>query len=429
MSTRTKAGALAAATVVAGALVLALLQPAGPDGADPFEGLQEQIDAWIAAGGNPAEVFPLGAEMDALLQNGTPEQVQAQARKIRALVSTTPAALPPTPSQPVSVRVRPIPADAEIAFYSARSGLGPEIYTMARSASAVTQITFIHPRPYDQPYEHVGVSFDRKMIAVNRYLRGGAGPTGIWLIDLEQGRETRLAPGFFSAGHGGVDWSPDGFVYFAGRASVAEKTGIYRVRPDGSELTPLFVLEASDPGYVGDVSVSEDGSMLAYVRAVAPDAASSHVLKTQVWTARADGTRQRMVDDGGPELGSRGGFPIGDFDPELSPDNDHVVFSRTNTQHVNFADTFATAQDLWIAPLDGSAPARRLTPAGPISIVPDWQDGLILYTEISEADDYAGLVLIHPDGTGYKRLGPPSQSLRDFGTAGKWIPRRTRPAG
>jgi Tol biopolymer transport system component len=429
MSARTKAGALAAATVVAGALVLALLQPSGPDGSDPFVGLQEQIDAWIAAGGNPAEVLPMGTEMNVLLQNGTPEQVVAQVRKIRALLSTTPAALPPTPSQPVFIRVRPIPADAEIAFHSARSGLGPEIYTMDRSTSALTQITFIHPRSPDQPYEHVAVSSDRKMIAVNRYLRGGAGPTGVWLIDLEQGRETRLAPGFFSAGQGGVDWSPDGFVYFAGRVSVASKSGIYRVRPDGSELTPLFVLDASDPGYVGDVSVSEDGSLLAYVRAVVPDARSPHVLKTQIWMARSDGTRQRMVDDGGPELGSRGGFPIGDFDPELSPDNHRVVFSRTNTQHVNFADTFATAHDLWIAPLDGSTPARRLTPAGPISIVPDWQDGLILYTEISEANDYAGLALIRPDGTGYKRLGPPSQSLRDFGTAGKWIPRGTRPAG
>jgi Tol biopolymer transport system component len=401
--------------------------PAGGASEDPFEGLQEQIDQWIAAGGNPAEVFPMGAELDRRLRTGTPDAIAEQVQKIRTLVSTVPPPLPTTPRGPVPVRVRRVPEAAEIAFHSPRSGLGPEVFTMQSDGSNPTQLTFLNPRPYDQPYEHVAVSFDRRLLAVNRYLRGGAGPTGVWLIDLVHGLETRVAPDFFTAGHGGVDWSPDGTLYFAGRASAASKTGVYRAAPGGGPPTALFVLEASDPGYVGDVSVSDDGSMIAYVRAVVPDPASPHVLKTQIWVAGTDGTGRRMVDDGGPELGSRGGFPIGDFDPELSPDNRHVVFSRTNTRHVNYADSFATAHDLWLAPLDRSAPARRITREGPISIVPDWREGAILFTEINESDGYAGLALIHPDGSGYRRIGPSATGRRDFGSAGKWIPRVTVP--
>lgn len=444
MSTRALAVALAALVVTAGVVFLARSESEGnedppapkapasgaeaqtPRAAPPqdlFRGLQEQIDAWIAAGGNPAVVFPMGTELDRLLKHGTPEQVAEQVAKIRALVSTVPKPLPAPVRGPVPVRVRPIPAQADIVFHSARSGLGPEIYTMRLDGSGLTQVTFLSPRPVDQPYEHVAVSFDRKMLAVNRYLRGGAGPTGVWVIDLERGLETRIAPDFFAAGYGGVDWSPDGFLYFAGRAKPSARSGIYRSRPDGSGLTALFVLEDKDPGYVGDLSVAEDGSMIAYVRAIVPNPATPNVLKTQVWVARSDGTQRRMVDDGGPELGSQGGFPIGDFDPEQSPDNRYVVFSRTNTKHVNFPGSLATAHDIWVAPVDRSKPARRLTRPGPISMVPDWQDGEILFTEINQADDYAGLALIHPDGTGYRRIGPPATGLRDFGSAGKFIPK------
>ena len=386
-------------------------------------GLQERIDNWLAAGGDPRAVLPLGQHLDALLDRGTPQEIEAQVDRIRAVIATPPPTQPLTApaATPVVVDVRPIPASAAIIFYSVRSGIGPEIYTMDREGAEVTQITFLNPRPYDQPYEHVAASFDRKLIAANRYLQGGSGPSGLWVIDLEHKTERRLVPDFFTAGDGGVDWSAEGFIYCAGRRTVRERSGLFRIRPDGSGLTQVLTLEASDPGLVGDVSVAEDGSLLAFVRAVAAQVKSRTVLKTQIWIARTDGSEPHMVDDGGPEVGNQGGFPIGDFDPEISPDNKFVVFSRTNTQHVNFKDSFNTAHDLWVAPLDRSTPARRLTAPGPISVVPDWHDGKIVYTEYSEATGYGGLVLINPDGTGYRRLEP-LQSLRDGGRHGKWIP-------
>jgi len=392
---------------------------------NPFEGLQQRIDEWIAAGGNPAEVLALGGQLDKLLQTGPPEAIAAQIERIKTLISTKPssgAALRGrSAATVVSVDVRRIPPDAAIVFHSTRSHRGPDIYTM-NAAGTVTQVTFLSAPASDQPYEHVAVSYDRRYIAVNRYLKGGAGPTGVWVIDLEQKTERRLLSDFFTAGNGGVDWSADGFLYFAARMAPGDKEGIFRIRPDGSELKPLISLDPTDPGLVGDVSVSEDSTMLAYIRAVGIKTPSRVVLKTQVWVARIDGTGQRMVDDGGPELGNQGGAPIGDFDPEISPDNKYVVFSRTNTEHVNFKSSFDTAHDIWVASLDGSRPARRLTRPGPISIVPDWHGNKIIYTEFSEANNVSGLVMIDPDGSGYQRLEPNLRSQLDSGQAGKWIP-------
>jgi len=392
---------------------------------DKLIGLQERIEEWLAAGGDPNAVLPLGQKLDELFDQGTPAEIDAQIDRIRAVVATppSPARRPTAPADtaPVPINVRPIPAGAAIVFFSARSGLGSEIYTMNADGGEVTQITFISPRPFDQPYEHVAVSPDHRMIAADRYLKSGSGPTGLWVIDLERKTERHLVPDFFSAGNGGVDWSADGSIYFAGQRAVRQKAGVFRIRPDGSQLTPVVALDPLDAGFVGDVSVSEDGSLLAYVRAVAARSATRMVLKTQIWVAQINGGEQRMVDDGGPELGSQGGFPIGDFDPEISPDNAFVVFSRTNTEHVSFKTTFNNGQDLWVAPVDRSAPARRLTQPGPISIVPDWHDRKIVYTEYSEVDGYAGLVLIEPDGSGRRRLETTTGTLRDGGRHGKWI--------
>ncbi len=393
-----------------------------------LSGLQERIQVWLATGGDPGQVLPLGQKLDELLAQGRLEEADAQIDRIRALVGTVPspppraAAAGEPAATPRSVDARPIPPDAALIFYSTRSGLGPEIYTMNSDGGDVTQITFLSPRPVDQPYEHVALSFDHKVIAANRYLKSGTGPTGLWVIDLEHHSERRLVADFFTAGNGGVDWSADGFIYFAGQRTPGEKQGIFRIRVDGSQLTQVRALDAADPGFVGDVSVSEDSSLVAYVRAVPMYVGSRKVLKTQIWVIRPDGNGDRMVDDGGPELGNQGGFPIGDFDPEISPDNKYVVFSRTNTQHVSFKDSFNNGQDLWVAALDGSQPARRLTPPGPISIVPDWHDGKIVFTQYDEAGSFAGLAMINADGTGYRRLEPSLRTLRECGRHAKWVP-------
>lgn len=57
-----------------------------------------------------------------------------------------------------------------------------------------------------------------------------------------------------------------------------------------------------------------------------------------------------------------------------------------------------TAHDLYVINLDGTG-LRRVTRPGPISVLPNWKDNLILYTEINEAAQYAGISIVSDQGS------------------------------
>lgn len=405
--------------------------------------IQELSLQLVAAGGNQDTIAPLGQQVFAYIKAGKLKEAEDLLDKILAIVTSSikslknpsPVATQPKPivqpgtfiTKPKSIELGKLLSDAAIIFWSVRYeanrpdrlSFGPsELYVMNKEGGNVTQITFNHP----QHYEHAAVSFDRKMIACNRNrYKDGSSSGAIWIIDLEKKTEAQLVPDFTSVGS--IDWSPDGWIYFGGQPQGAKRWDIFKIRPDGTELTQLTFVVPSEPGGEGDISVSEDGSLVAYNRTVAKIVGKTIVGKPQIWVMNADGTNQHMVYDGGSELGMDPSGPIGAYDPEISPDNQSVIFSQVNTQHKNFKDGINTAHDLWIAPLDPSAPAKRLTQEGPVSIVPDWHDGKIIYTEYNEKDHYVGLVMMNPDGSGKKPLEPKLKKLWDGGRHGKFIPR------
>jgi Tol biopolymer transport system component len=106
-------------------------------------------------------------------------------------------------------------------------------------------------------------------------------------------------------------------------------------------------------------------------------------------------------------------------DPENSPDNRRVVFSKVNS-HVppNFPSNpdANTAHDIWTVQADGSDPIR-LTKPGPISIIPDWKGDTVVYMQISERDSYSGACVVSATGVEQEplRIKPGAQSP-------KWIP-------
>ncbi|MGI0015878.1 MAG: TolB family protein, partial [Nitrososphaera sp.] len=140
-----------------------------------------------------------------------------------------------------------------------------------------------------------------------------------------------------------------------------------------------------------------------------------------LWMMETNGQNNRMLLDPGRnptivrnrETGAK--EVVGAHDPTISPDGRYVVFSRPNPKFTNFPGIpgLNTAHDLYIMGVDGTG-LRRLTPEGPISIIPDWQGDRIVYTEISERDNYNGISVINSDGSGKKRLGS--------GSMPKWIP-------
>jgi len=137
----------------------------------------------------------------------------------------------------------------------------------------------------------------------------------------------------------------------------------------------------------------------------------------------ANGTNQRMVFDGGPEPHNHRGEPVGGHDPELSPDNNQIVFSRVNSDYANFPEIrgMNTAHDIFIINIDGTG-RRLLTPEGGVNIIPDWYKNTILYTEHNDPEGYIGLSVINPDGSGKKRLESGLSKVWDGGRHGKWIP-------
>lgn len=323
-----------------------------------------------------------------------------------------PSGAPFGPSRPV--RVSPVPAGAAIVYH--RQGL---LFVMDADGVHETQITFDESRTW----EHVALSFDRRFAVANEQLPNPTGEPGglsrLWLFDLQAGSVAQLVPDFVTAGNGGVDWDRNGFIYFAAKQTNpvpnprtpedflanAGANDIYRIRY-GTGLQRLLNTPLAGEA---DVSISEDGSLIAYVSQ--PLEASPAT--TDIRVMNTDGTN-------GPLVYAAGEVRVASaHDPETSPDNTKIVFSIVNSSvPPNFPQIPGanTAHDVWQMNLDGSG-ATRLTRPGPISIAPDWKGDAILYLDISESDRYAGVSLVHPDESEQTPL-----RIKPDGNIAKWIP-------
>jgi Tol biopolymer transport system component len=299
------------------------------------------------------------------------------------------------------VKLEKIPVTAAIICH-----MDGQIYTMDKDGNSLTRITFGNRRDW----EHVAVSYDRRYIVANerRPDAGSQNPLSLlWIFDLNSGTEARLASQLFYAGDGGVDWDPSGFVYFAATASKSQPNDVYKIKYDGTGLMKL-----TTNANAHDVSVSQDGSLVAYVKMVPEPLKGTGY--TELCVVKPDGTQPRMVYKSG-----RIGFASA-HDPEISPDNQNVIFSMFNsTVAPNYATNQAlnTAHDICVVKMDGTG-FTRITKPGPISMIPDWRDNEIIYTEINETDKYSGAAVVNSTGT--------EQTPTRIKTAvksPKWIPR------
>lgn len=317
-----------------------------------------------------------------------------------------PAFGPPRPAQ-----VATLPGDASIVCSSmrwkpARAGfVNWELYALAEDGRA-TRLGL-----GGQSHQHAAVAPDRRHVLVNRTPTEPAKRLEVWWIDLAERTERQVAPDFFTAGAGGVDVSRDGWIYFAGEPREREGNDLFRVRIDGSRFERIT--DTAKPEF--DVSVSDDGTRIAFVRVTG----FLFWVKTEVWVADADGSHETRVFDGGDRRGRQGPFPFGGYDPELSPDGRAVVFSRTNPAFDNFG---LGAHDLWIAAIDGTG-LRRITEPGPVSMIPDWRaDGAILFTSFDERGGYVGLAKTTAAGGAVQPIERDLARLWDGCRHGKWIP-------
>lgn len=398
--------------------------------------IQARFPAWVAAGGDASRIEALGKELDVPMRAGRFEEADKIIDRILAVLGegSSPSApataagaatLDSAAPGPVSsdlatigperpVKLGRVPDTAQIVF-SRRD----RVFVMDADGGNDTRIT----DDGDRHLEHVAMSPDRRYIVVNYFANPeqGGESSRMVLYDLERGVERDLVPGFQMAGNGGVDWDRQGYVYFTGvdRFPYAKPSrreefianyaahDVWKVRYDGTGLTRLTA--TADRGE-GDVSVSEDGSMIAYMDLFINPPNDF----TEIWVRNSDGSNPRMVYKGGKARESSV------HDPELSPDNSHVVFSKVNPKFHNFRNdpNADTAHDLISVAVDGSD-EKRLTEPGPISIIPDWVGNKILYLELTDQESPAfhGIVVMDSDGRNGRRI-------KSDANIAKWIPPR-----
>ena len=122
-----------------------------------------------------------------------------------------------------------------------------------------------------------------------------------------------------------------------------------------------------------DCAWSEDGTKIVFNRLPAPWL----TVPSQVWLMDADGTNQEKITDGGPNPnneGNHGLYPIGiDADPDLSPDNRKIVFSRLKTGQENVP--FGIYE---LVVVDVDTKEIEILDSQYANMVPQWKSGGIL---------------------------------------------------
>ncbi len=147
-------------------------------------------------------------------------------------------------------------------------------------------------------------------------------------------------------------WSPDGQSI----VFTSERNGsadLYRVKPDGSGLERL----TDNPAYDDQAAPSPDGKRLVFVSTRAAGTAD-------LWTMDLETRAAKPLTSG----------PGGDFRPSWSPDGKWIAFSSDRLSNLPFAHgrwEHLQLADLYIVHPDGSG-LKRLTPHGDFCGSPKW---------------------------------------------------------
>jgi Tol biopolymer transport system component len=173
-----------------------------------------------------------------------------------------------------------------------------------------------------------------------------------------------------------------------------------------------------------DCSWSEDGSLVVFNRLPSP----WFSLPSQIWLMAADGTDQVQITQGGPDLGGEGFhgvYPIGiDADPDLSPDNQKIVFSRLKTGLTN--QPFGVFE-LLVADIDTGE--IEVLDSNYANMIPQWKSrGILINRQVGilnggkiKAMELKQSLYLYKDGT-FKELESYPYNVFPIGAyGGYWI--------
>ena len=132
-----------------------------------------------------------------------------------------------------------------------------------------------------------------------------------------------------------------------------------------------------------DCSWSEDGTKIVFSRLPIQD--YPYVIPSQIWLMDADGTSQIKITDGGSNPDNEephGPYPIGiDADPDLSPDNKKIVFSRLKTGKEN--EPFGVYE---LITLDVETGEETVLASSFANMIPEWKSqGIVFIRQIGSS--------------------------------------------
>jgi len=134
-----------------------------------------------------------------------------------------------------------------------------------------------------------------------------------------------------------------------------------------------------------DCSWSEDGNKIVFNRLPQQDYPWS--IPSQVWLMDANGSNLEKITDGGPtsdEENHWGLYPIGtDADPDLSPDNDEIVFSRLTTGQEN-----APFGIYELVVIDVETKETTVLDSNYANMLPEWKEGgILILRQIADSEE------------------------------------------
>jgi Tol biopolymer transport system component len=179
-------------------------------------------------------------------------------------------------------------------------------------------------------------------------------------------------------------WSADDSQIFF--LSFRETMDIFMMDADGSDIAEVY-----DSGFQDSDLHYSDGKIV-FTR------------NSQIWMMNEDGTGATQITDP-PRAGEKGNavLPFGDYDPNLSPDGDRIVFERLvgdETVHGNY--------DIYVVNSDGSG-ETAITNNGYTQGLPVWSHSgekiVYLVSAIGTEGKY-DIYLMNADGSENRNITP-----------------------
>jgi hypothetical protein len=216
----------------------------------------------------------------------------------------------------------------------------------------------------------------------------------IYLLDLTTGEMERLTCGVGFEAINNSDYSHNNkkIVFSARKGSFADPNHIYTV-----DFQKNVVQITDDTTYSDfDCSWSEDGTKIVFSRLPTPWLENP----SQIWLMDSNGKNLEKITDGGSNPANEephGVYPIGiDADPDLSPDNKKIVFSRLKTGRDN--EPFGIFELIII---DITTKEEHILDSHYANMVPEWKmDGILFIRQIGAVNpmDRKQSLYIYRDG-------------------------------